>query len=333
MPRAIWSGSISFGLISLPVKAYSATSRQRIEFDLLHDADGSRIEYKRVSKATGKEVPWDHIVKGYELSPGKYVTFTKQELEELQPEATHTIDIEDFVHLEDIDPMFFDAPYHLLPEAGARRAYELLHRVMADAGVVAIARVVLRTRERLVSIRPLEGGTLAMETMHFANELREVPELKDDGKAKGKATVSDREVEMARSLVDELTTEFDPAQYHDTYREEVLERIEQKASGQTVETPEASEPAATPANDIMAALEASLAAARTKRSAKATTSRGGSGSAKRASSTKARSTSRSSATANAKAAGAAAAKPKPKAAAKAKAKSAAKPKATSKAKR
>lgn len=264
MARAIWSGSITFGLISLPVKAYSATTRQRIDFDMLHGEDGGKVEYRRVCSIDGEEVPWDSIVKGYEIEPGRYVTFTKEELAAIQPESTHTIDIEDFVEIAQIDPMYFDAPYHLLPEPGARRAYELLHRVMVDAGVVAVARVVMRTRERLVAIRPLAGGTLAMETMHFAEEIREVPEATGDARTRTEPT--DREIAMARSLVDELTVAFDPTRYRDTWRDEIVARIEAKAEGELVEAPAAgSDDAPTPRDDIMAALEASLAAARKQR--------------------------------------------------------------------
>lgn len=275
MARAIWSGSITFGLISLPVKAYSAAMRQRIDFDMLHAEDGGKIEYHRVCAADGKEVEWKDIVKGYEISPGKYVTFTKEELAALQPESTHTIDIEDFVKVEEIDPMYFDAPYHLLPDTGARRAYELLHSVMVDAGVVAVARMVMRTRERLVCIRPLEGGTLAMETMHFAGEVRPVPEQKLDGRARSAPTK--REIEMARSLVDELTSTFDPEKYPDTWHDEIVARIEAKAEGEVIEQPEDEQDiAATPKDDIMSALEASLEAARKRRtgSAKAASKRG-----------------------------------------------------------
>jgi len=264
-PRAIWSGSITFGLISLPVKAYSATSRQRVDFDLLHDEDGAKLEYRRVCPVHDEVVSWDHVIKGYEIEPGKYVTFTKEELASLQPEATHTIDIEDFVQLDQIDPMYFDTPYFLAPAAGAKRAYGLLHAVMKDAGVVAIARVVLRTRERLVAIRPMEGGTLAMEALHYAAELRTPPGGDTDDAKKPAKDVTKRELEMARSLVDELTIDFDPDRYHDRWHEEVMERIEQKAEGKTIEAPTAEEPKTTPANDIMAALEASLEAARAKR--------------------------------------------------------------------
>lgn len=282
MPRAIWSGSITFGLISLPVKAYSAASRQRIDFDMLHGEDGGKVEYKRVCSIDGEEVPWDEIVKGYEIEPGRYVTFTKEELAAIQPESTHTIDIEDFVQITEIDPMYFDAPYYLLAEPGARRAYELLHQVMVDAGVVAVARVVMRTRERLVAIRPLAGGTLAMETMHFADEVREVPEQQHDGRSKSAPT--EREVAMARSLVDELTIEFDPARYRDTWRDDIVARIEKKAEGELVVAPEDSDVATpTPKDDIMAALEASLAAAKKQRTgaAKAKSKRGTGASARR----------------------------------------------------
>jgi DNA end-binding protein Ku len=275
MARAIWSGSITFGLISLPVKAYSAAVRQRVDFDMLHKDDGGKIEYKRVCAVDGKEVPWDDIVKGYEIEPGKYVTFTKEELAAIQPESTHTIDIEDFVKVEEIDPMYFDAPYHLLPDTGARRAYELLHAVMVDAGVVAVARIVMRTRERLVCIRPLAEGTLAMETMHFADEVRPVPEQKLDGRKRSAPT--DREIEMARTLVDELTIAFDPEKYPDTWHDEIVARIEAKAEGQVVEQPADSEDlTATPKDDIMSALEASLEAARKRRTgaAKAASKRG-----------------------------------------------------------
>ena len=308
MPRAIWSGSITFGLISLPVKAYTAARRENIDFDLLHDEDGAHLEYKRICPVHHAEVPWEHVIKGYEIEPGKYVTFTKEELEALQPEATHTIDIEDFVPLDDIDPMYFDTPYHLAPQPGAARAYELLNRVMVEAQVVAIARVVMRTRERLVAIRPLPGGTMSMETLHYADELRELPEVKDGGRKQSPPT--DREVEMARALVDELTVGFTPEKYVDTWRDKVLERIEQKAAGETIERPDVEEPAATPTGDIMKALEASLAAAREKRS---TPVRAAASTKATAKSTKAAaSTAKSTPKPKAKKA---AAKPKPKAAA------------------
>lgn len=266
-PRAIWSGSITFGLISLPVKAYSATSRQRVDFDLLHDEDGAKLEYRRVCPVHDEVVSWDHVIKGYEIEPGKYVTFTKEELAALQPEATHTIDIEDFVKLEQIDPMYFDTPYYLAPNTGAKRAYALLHAVMQDAGVVAVARVVLRTRERLVAIRPMEDGTLAMEALHYAAELRTPPSVDSDDAKQPTKDVTKRELAMARTLVDELTIDFDPERYHDRWHEEVMERIEQKAEGKAIEAPTVDEPSPTPANDIMAALEASLEAARSRRAA------------------------------------------------------------------
>lgn len=298
MPRAIWSGSLSFGLISLPVKAYSATERQRIDFDMLHDEDGAKIEYRRVCSVHDEVVPWEHIVKGYEVSPGRYVTFTREELDALQPASTKTIDIEDFVRLDEIDPMYFDTPYHLVPEAGARRAYDLLHAVMSEAGVVAIARVVLRSRERLVAVRPLEGGALAMETLHFANELRPAPQLEEPPRAA--AEPSERELKMARSLVDALTVEFDPTKYHDTWREQLLERIEQKAAGATIEVPEPDREA-TPMTDIVAALERSLAAAREARGGTSSGSSRGNGSATRGNSSSTKKTAKAPAKGRSKA--------------------------------
>lgn len=259
MPRAMWSGSISFGLISLPVKAYSATRRERIDFDLLHDEDGGKIEYKRVCAKDHEEVPWEDIIRGYEIEPGRYVTFTKDELEALQPDKTRTIDIEDFVKLDEIDPMLYDSPYYLLPEPGAMRAYELLHQSMDEMGVVAVARVVMRTRQRLVAIRPLEDGMLSMETLHFAAEVREAPEMPERPE---QSSPSKREVTMARSLIKELTVPFDAGRYPDTYRTQVLELIERKSEGEVIESPVSGEQPSTAANDIMAALEASLAAAK-----------------------------------------------------------------------
>jgi DNA end-binding protein Ku len=317
VPRAIWSGSITFGLISLPVKAFTAARRENINFDLLHDEDGAHLEYKRICPVHNAEVPWEHVIKGYEIEPGKYVTFTKEELEELQPEATHTIDIEDFVPLEDIDPMYFDTPYHLAPQPGAARAYELLNQVMIDAQVVAIARVVMRTRERLVAIRPLPGGTMSMETLHYADELRELPEVKETGRRQSAPTA--REVEMARALVDELTVAFEPEKYEDTWRDKVLERIEQKAAGETIERPDVEEPAATPTGDIMKALEASLAAAREKRSTPVKAAASTRSAATKKASVKpatSKPTSTAKATAKSKPKSATKGKPKPKAAAK-----------------
>src|SRR3954447_12239948 len=255
MPRAIWSGAISFGLVNVPVKLYSAVSRKTVRFHQLHEETGVRIQQKRVDPSTGEEVAYEDVVKGYELSPDSYVVITPEELEALDPEKTRTIDISDFVDLVDIDPIHFDHPYYLAPATGGGRAYELLRQAMEDAGKVAIGKVVIRSKESLVAIRP-SGPALVMETMLFPDEvvdpdsLDELP-VQEDGKA-GK-----RELEMAQQLIDSLSAEFDPKQYRDEYRERVLDLIERKAAGEEIAVqPAPEEPAGVP--DLMAALEASL---------------------------------------------------------------------------
>src|SRR3954449_2678782 len=178
MPRAIWTGSISFGLLNVPVKLYSAVSRKSGSFSELRQSDGSRVRHKRAAEADGEDVPYDEIVKGYEIAPEQYVVMTREELEELDPKKTRAIEIQDFVELEAIDPIYFDHPYYLGPDKGAERAYALLARAMADRGRVAIARFVLRTREHLAAIRS-NGEVLALATMRFADEVVSPDELDD----------------------------------------------------------------------------------------------------------------------------------------------------------
>jgi DNA end-binding protein Ku len=258
MPRAIWSGAISFGLVNIPVKLYSAVSRKTVRFHQIDAESGGRVRQKRVGP-DGDEVAYEQIVKGYEIGPDRYVTITPEELESLEPEKTRTIDIEDFVDLDDIDPIFYDHPYYLAPDTGAGKAYRLLVDAMDDSGKVAIARVVLRSKEHLVAIRP-RSGVLAMETMLFADEVIP-PDALDELSTDGEVKTSDRELEMAKQLIDSLTADFEPEKYRDEYRERVLDMIERKAQGETVviETP-AEEPAKVP--DLMAALEASIASAK-----------------------------------------------------------------------
>src|SRR5207248_2633107 len=258
MPRSIWTGAISFGLVNVPVKLYSAVSKKTVRFHQLHAADGVRIQQKRVCPADGEEVPWEDIVKGYEISPDRYVVVTSEELEAHYPKKTKTIDIEEFVDLSDIDPLYYDHPYYLLPGQGAAKPYKLLVDAMADAGKVAIARVVIRTKEQLVAIRPLEG-VLAMATMNFADEVVN-PDSFDEAPGEDVDTTK-RELDMARQLIESLTADFDPEKFHDEYREAVLDLIERKAEGEEVVLqPVAEEPEKVP--DLMAALEASLAAAK-----------------------------------------------------------------------
>ena len=257
MARSIWSGAISFGLVNVPVKLYSAVSRKTVRFHQLNGETGSRIQQKRVDPATGDEVPYEQIVKGYELTRDKYVIITPDELDALDPERTRTIDIEDFVDLEEIDPIYYDHPYYLVPDTGAGKAYGLLLSAMEAAGKVAIARVVLRSKEQLVAIRPA-GDLLMMETMIFHDEVVPHDSLDDLPDAKD-LKANSRELNMAQQLIDSLTSGFDPSKYRDEYREKVLELIERKASGEEIAVqPEAPAPAQVP--DLMAALEASLAA-------------------------------------------------------------------------
>jgi DNA end-binding protein Ku len=260
MPRSIWSGAISFGLVNVPVKLYSAVSKKTVRFHQLHDADGVRIQQKRFCPADGEEVAYEHIVKGYEISPDEYVVITQDELDALEPQKTKTIDIEDFVDLDDIDPLFYDHPYYLLPDKAAAKPYRLLHQAMLDANRVAVARVVIRSKEQLVAIRPVDG-VLAMSTMNFSDEI--VPTDSFDEPTADDADTTKREVDMARQLIDSLSTDWEPGKYHDTYRERVLEMIEKKAEGEEIVLQPVEEPKEVP--DLMAALEASVKAAKSGR--------------------------------------------------------------------
>jgi DNA end-binding protein Ku len=253
----MWSGAISFGLVNVPVKLYSAVSRKTVRFNQLNAETGNRIQQKRVDPETGEEVGYDQIVKGYELTKDRYVVITPDELDALDPEKTRTVDIEDFVDLDEIDPVYYDHPYYLVPDKGATKAYGLLLGAMKKANKVAIARVVLRSKEQLVAIRP-SGDVLMMETMLFHDEVVPAQDIEDLPEGK-ELKATDRELKMAQQLIDSLSSEFDPTSYRDEYREKVLELIEMKASGQEIAVqPEAPEPAKVP--DLMAALEASLAA-------------------------------------------------------------------------
>jgi DNA end-binding protein Ku len=260
MPRAIWSGSISFGLVNVPVKVYSAVKQQDLHFNQFEDKTNARIRYKKVSEKTGREVAPEKIVKGYELSKGHYVMIDPEELEEFEPRATRIIDIEDFVALDEIDPIYFEHTYYLAPDGGegAERAYALLLAAMEEKGKVGIGRVVMRTKQYLAALRPFGGG-LAMSTMLFYDEIVPVTEI--EGLPVSKKGVSAKEIKMAGQIIDSLNTEWDPKRYADTYRERVLDFIEKKAKGEEVVVEEAA-PEEPKVVDLMAALEASLAAAK-----------------------------------------------------------------------
>jgi DNA end-binding protein Ku len=258
MARAIWSGSISFGLLNVPVKLYSAVSRRQISFRELRASDSSRVRHKRVAEADGEEVSYDEIVKGYELAPDQYVVFSRDELEELDPKKTKAIEVEAFVDLDDIDPIYFVQPYYLGPEPGAERAYALLVKAMADERKVAVSRFVLRNKEHLAALRPM-GDVLTLTTMRFSDEI--VPPAELDGVVPEEVEKpKQKELQMAKQLVGSLTSEFEPDEFHDEYREELLARIEAKAQGEDLVQAVSEEPTPTKAPDLMAALEESLAA-------------------------------------------------------------------------
>jgi DNA end-binding protein Ku len=262
MARAIWSGSISFGLLNVPVKLYSAVSKQSVRFRELREGDGSRVKHKRVAESDGKEVPYEKIVKGYEYAPDQYVVLSRDELSELEPQRSRTIEIQDFVDLDDIDPIYFEQPYYLGPDKGAARAYALLVQAMKESRKVAVARFVLRNKEHLAAIRPMED-VLTLTTMRFHDEVTSPSDLDGEVFEDEKPKKPDqREIEMAKQLIGSLTSDFKPDQYRDEYREELLDLLERKAAGKEVVSAPTEEPKPTKAPDLMAALEESLNAVR-----------------------------------------------------------------------
>jgi DNA end-binding protein Ku len=261
MPRAIWSGAISFGLVNIPIKLFSAVQSKTVHFNQIDKQTGSRVRYKKVAEADGREVESDDIVKGYEMSPGSYVTVEPDELDALDPKAVRTVEIEEFVDLDEIDPIFFSSAYQVAPSAGAAKPYRLLVEAMAEANKVAIAKFVMRSKEYLAAVRAVDGKLL-LSTMVYADEVvdRDLPEYEQLDEVE----VTDKEMASARQLIEALAADFEPAKYQDTYREKVLDLIEQKAAGeQIVVTAEEAEPQKV--IDLMAALEESVAAARSAR--------------------------------------------------------------------
>jgi DNA end-binding protein Ku len=263
MARSIWTGAISFGLVTVPVKLYSSVNRKTVRFHQLNAKTGVRIAQKRVDPTTDEEVAYEDIVKGFELTPDRYVVIEPGELEALEPKKTKTIEIEDFVELSDIDPIFYDHPYYLAPGAGGAKPYRLLLEAMRETGRVAIARVVIRSKEQLVALRPMGDDVLGMSTMLFADEVVD-PDKIDELSAAAEVEVTDREVDIAKQLIDSLAGPFDPDKYSDTYRAEVLDLIERKAAGEEIAVQPVSEEEEEPVPDLMAALKASLDAVREK---------------------------------------------------------------------
>src|SRR5438477_266456 len=255
MARAIWKGSISFGLVNIPIALYPATRREELKFRLLRKSDLSPVNYKRVAEKDGKEVSWDQIVKGYEYEKGKYVVLKDEDFERVDLEATQTVDIQDFVDQEEIDPMFFYKPYYLEPQKGGDKAYTLLRDALKDSNKVGIAKVVIKTRQYLAGVKP-EDGTLVLELMHFADELADPQQLH----VPKKLELGKREMNMAKSLIGSMTSKWQPEKYKDDYRAALMEVIEEKveAGGKEIEEKPRKTPKPTKEIDLVSLLKKSL---------------------------------------------------------------------------
>jgi DNA end-binding protein Ku len=262
MPRAIWTGAISFGLVNVPVRMYSAIDEHKLHFNYIHEKDGSRIGYEKVCKTEGKPVPDDEIVKAFEWEKGEFVPMRDEDFERAQEDTYKAIDIRDFVDYEEIDPIFFERTYYLGPQEGAEKVYALLVRAMEDSGRAAIAKYVMRDRQNLGCLR-VADGVLLLEKMYFADEIRPAGDVKPKVK---KGDVDKREVEMAQALIDKLYGPFHPEQYEDTYRDTLCEIIKAKRKGEPVHAEPTAEPEAP--TDLMAALRASLEASQRGRGRK-----------------------------------------------------------------
>ncbi len=255
--RAIWKGSISFGLVNIPIALYPATRREDLKFRLLRESDLSPVNYKRVAEKDGKEVPWDQIVKGYEYEKGRFVVLSEKDFQRVDLEATQTVDILDFVDVEEIDPMFFYKPYFLEPQKGGDKAYVLLRDVLAKTNKVGIAKVIIKTRQYLAGVKPLKHA-LVLELMHFAEELSDAEKLNVPKKSSEPAK---REIDMAKALVESMTAEWDPKKYKDDYRDALLEVIEEKVESGGEEIEKKTKPKKTSSKviDLVAVLQESLA--------------------------------------------------------------------------
>ena len=255
MARAIWKGSISFGLVNIPIALYPATRREELKFRLLRESDLSPVSYKRVAEKDGKEVPWNQIVKGYEYEKGKYVILKDEDFQRVDLEATQTVDIQDFVEQEEIDPIFFYKPYYLEPQKGGDKAYALLRDALKDSGKVGIAKVIIKTREYLAGVKP-EDGVLVLELMHFADELADPGKLH----VPKKTEIGKREMNMAKALVDGMSSKWNPEKYKDDYREALMEVIEEKvdAGGKEIEEKPKKAPKPTKVIDLVSVLQKSL---------------------------------------------------------------------------
>lgn len=261
MARPIWSGTISFGLVSVPVRMFTATQSKELKFHFLDRRDMAPIGYDKVNKETGESVDPDDIIRGFEFEKGRFVELTDEDIDRLDIELTHTIDICDFVSIDEIDPIYYRSSYYLLPQDGAEKPYRLLVKALEETSRVAIAKVVIRNKQHLAAIRPT-GDTLVLETMYYADEVRRPEEAP-------KPQVRSAEVEMAKTLIENLAATFDPERYHDRYRNELLELLQKKAEGEPLPEPRAEEGGEVV--DLMEALRQSVAATK-KRSSRKTSS-------------------------------------------------------------
>ncbi len=264
MARPIWSGSVSFGLVNIPVKLFSAVSRKSVRFNQIEAETGARIRQKRVSEQTGEEVEYKDIVKGYELPSGEFVTITPEELDALDPDSARTIELEEFVDLADIDPIFYDSAYYLAPSPDTQKPYKLLVTAMEESGKVGIARFVMRSKQYVAALRPADGRLL-LSTMVYADEVV-APTAVELFDGLDDIEISDKEIDMARQLISNLEANFEPEKFTDTYREAVLALIDRKAAGEDVIIPAEASAEAGSVVDLMAALEASVAEAKSARS-------------------------------------------------------------------
>jgi DNA end-binding protein Ku len=257
--RAIWKGSISFGLVNIPIALYPATRREDLKFRLLRESDLSPVNYKRVAEKDGKEVPWDKIVKGYEYEKGKFVILSDKDFQRVDLEATQTVDIQDFVDVDEIDPMYFYKPYYLEPQKGGDKAYALLRETLAKTKKVGIAKVIIKTRQYLAGVKPLEHA-LVLELMHFAEELADSEKLNVPKKS---AEPGKREIDMAKALVESMSAEWNPTKYKDDYRDALLDVIEEKveSGGKEIEEKPKEKKPSSKVIDLVAVLQESLAKA------------------------------------------------------------------------
>jgi len=255
MPRAMWKGAISFGLVTIPVAVYPATEEKTLRFNQLHDGDGGRIRYKRVCEKDGEEVTFEHIVKGYEVEKDRYVVLTDDDFDAVPVASSRAIDIVQFVDIDEIDPMLFKKSYYLVPEETGAKAYALLREAMKEDDRVGIAKVSFRDREHIAALR-FKDDAFVLETMFWPDEIR----VADFGGVDVSADVRDQELTMARQLIDSLTSDWAPEQYSDAYRDALIQIVEAKLNGQEIEVVEP-EPAAKVV-DLMEALKASVAAAK-----------------------------------------------------------------------